>query len=122
MLQETVSQSLTLMCPFDDARDVCNNKSITLWIAHDPELRHQRGKRIIRDFRTSVGNTADESGLTRIGKTQQPHICHQFQFKLNPAFHPFFPGLVMLGCTIGRSFESCVSPASTSPFEEQVFL
>ncbi len=88
MAQKTVTQALPGVCAFDQPRNVRDDHAVIriVLINENSEIGRQRGKGIIRDFRTRGGHTGKKGGLARIGQPQQPRIRQNLEFQPKAAF------------------------------------
>src|SRR5436309_12289980 len=74
MPQEFVSQSLSLMRPFDEARNIGYDETFPLVITDYPKVRNQSRKRIIGNLRTDGGDGRDQRRLTGVRHPNNAHI------------------------------------------------
>ena len=84
MPEEIQPQTQTLMGPLDDTRYVRDNKALVLGHADQPQLRTECSKRVVCDLRLCRGGACDQSGLARIGQSNDAHIGQKLQFTPKP--------------------------------------
>ena len=86
MLQETNAKARAFRRAFDKTRNIGHHEAFLIIHAHHTKARHQRGKRIIRDFRLRCGDRTNERGFTSVWHTQHTDIRQQHQLQLQIAF------------------------------------
>ena len=112
MAKKLHSQTRSPVGSLDDPGDVGNDEGEVVAPGNHPQIRDQGGERIISDFGSYCGDLGNQSGFTRVGKPDDSHVGHEFQFQENPSG---FPGLAGFGAAWGLmdgSGEPGVAPTS----------
>src|SRR5205809_5346431 len=96
--QKLCPQPRSGVSAFNQSGNIRNNETLYVRLFSDsdnPEIRLQRGKRIIGDLRTRGRNAGNQSGLSYVRKSDKRHVSQQFQFEPVSSFLSRAAGLAL---------------------------
>jgi len=103
-------------CPFDQARNICDNpRSFNASIYH-AELWDQRGKRVVCDSGTSLGNAGDQGRFPGVGKAYNAHVREELKFKMQEHLYTRAARCRFSGRTVGGTGKGHISFAGQPAF------
>src|SRR5205823_1846143 len=115
MPQEFVSQTLSLMRPFDEPRNIGYDETLPLVITDNPEVRNQSRKRIVGNLRTDGGDRRDQRRLTRVRQPNNAHISQQPELDLQLQFDSGHARLSITRAPVRRLDKMSIAlPSSTA--------
>ena len=117
MAEESEAEALALRGALDDTRDVGHHKRLVVAIAHDTQRRLHRGKGIVGNLRTGIGERRHQRGLTRIGEAHQTDVSQKFQLQDDRHLLHRLTRLRITRCLIGGGTELEVSESAPAAFE-----
>ncbi len=102
MAEKSIPQPASLVCSFDQTRNVRNHKASIVPITDHPQVRDQRCERIVGDFGPGCGNHGDKCRLPCIGVADQTDVGQHLELKGNKEMLTREPFLKVLGGLVGR--------------------
>src|SRR5262249_31791215 len=114
MTEKLMPQPKPAVRPFDQARDVCDDKTAVLAEPHHAQIRRQSCKRVVGNFRPRRRDSRNQCGLPRIRKANEPDIREELQFEMEKLFFAWFAWLHFSRSAIGGGGESCVPHAAAA--------
>jgi len=105
------------MSAFDQARNVGDDETdFVPGIAHlnHSQIRLQRSKRIVGNFRPRRRDAGNQSRFANVGIAHQSHVCKQLQLQPVGMFFTGASGLVLAGSLMHGSREARVAPSAPS--------
>ena len=122
MLEKANAKPRTVGGSGDQARNISHDEGAVIVHPHHPEIRHQRRKRIIRHLRSCGRERADQSGLPRIGRTEQSDLRDHLELEAQIAILTFSAPCGPARRPVGARFEARIADAaSTTPRNQQPF-
>ena len=83
MAQELMTQPPAFVRALDQARNVRHDE-VVFRAAHDAEIRHERGERIIGDLRLRGADARDRGGFAGRRHAHERGVGHKLHLKLHP--------------------------------------
>ncbi len=121
MAEEAVAKADAFARPFDQARNIGNDKLAAIH-ARNAQIGMQRGERIIGNLRLGRCHACEESGLSGIGQADQTGIGNQFQAQPDGALDAFLSGIGAARRTVGRGREMQVAETAIAALGETIAL
>ena len=122
MPQKEVSEPRAFACALNKAGHVGNHKTLFACDAHDPEMRMQRRKGIVRDFRAGVGNRRNKGGLTGVGHSKKSHVRKNLKFQTQFTVLTRFPGCCLPGCSVRTRLKVKIPQATPAALGKQLLF
>src|SRR5437588_13121394 len=82
MPQKPITESVSLMCAFNQSGNVSNHKRPKVTEIDDTQVWFERSKRIIGNLRFRRRHCGDERGFACVWKSHQSDVGQKFQFEL----------------------------------------
>ena len=121
MLQELYPESFSGTCSWDESWHIFEHQR-TLLIFHDTEIRYQRGKGIIRDFRSDIRHRLDQCRFSCIRKSDNPDISDELQLETDDLLLSDIAELCKMWSLTRRGREVRISKSSSPSATENEFL
>ncbi len=109
MPQKLDAEAVTLVCPFDDARNIGHDEGAKVAQLNHTEVRFECGERVIRNLRSGCGDHRDQRAFAGIGEADQSDVGEEFEFQAKLEFLPFLAGFVFSGSLMRSSREARVA-------------
>ncbi len=117
MAQEGMAEAGAAARSLDEAGHVGDRRSPFVVVAeiHDPEVRFERGERVVRDLGRRGGDRGEDRRLARVGQPDEPDVGDQPELQADPALGARLTLLGVLRRLVGRGLEVRVAePAATA--------
>ena len=113
--QECVAESGAAARALDQARDVGDRRAplVLLPEVHHPEVRFERGERVVGDLGRRRGHRGEDRRLARVGQPDQSDVGDQAELQAQPALGAGLALLGVLGGLVGGTLE--VGVAESAP-------
>src|SRR6185295_12954007 len=118
MAQELMPKSRTLGRTFDETGHVRDDEAAIFVHPHDPQIRVQCGKRIVRDFRPCRRHRSYISGFAGVGQAEKPHVGQDFEFQLESAAFARRARRELARRAVGAGLEMDVSQAALAALRQ----
>src|SRR5439155_11545171 len=82
MPQELLAEAETAARPLDEPGDVGDDE-LAIVEPRDAQIRNERRERIVRDLRSSAGESREERGLSRIRQTGEADFGEELELEVN---------------------------------------
>ena len=119
VLQEADAETGAVRRTLDETRDVRHDEASAGSRGHHPEIRVQRGERVIGDFRPRRRNRADQCRFAGIRQTEQAHIRNQLQFQCELALFARQSEARFARSAVGARLEARVAPPAFAALGDQ---
>src|SRR5262249_50958392 len=114
MSQEFVAQALPLMGTFDQSRQVRREKLPLCIEPHQPQMRLQRGERVVADLGACATDAGEQRRLAGLGQPDQAHVRDELQLEVEYASLAWLSRLgVSRRLSLGAG-EARVAPSASS--------
>ncbi len=116
MAQEGMAESGAAARSLDEPGHVGDRRTpfVVLAEVHDPEVRLERGERIVRDLGRRGGDRGEDRRLARVGQPDEPDVGDESELEAEPALGARLTLLGMLRRLVGRGLEVRVAEAAAT--------
>src|SRR5690348_6679513 len=121
MPQELNSESVSLMGPFNESREIRQHKRAVTGL-NNPKMRLESSKRIIRNLRPCGGEPRNQRRLSCVWKADQPHVGEQLQFQAQLQQFSRFALFLLGGSLVCRGGETRISTSAATSMRNCVAL
>src|SRR5690348_5782283 len=120
MLEEARAEARALVSAFDETRNVGDYKGTActgrgIWISgNNAEMRFESGEWIRRNLRARGGNPRDQSGLSGVGKADEPNVREETEFEAQMALFAGTAGFVFARRLMPGLYKSRIAVTATT--------
>ncbi|CAI8950863.1 hypothetical protein EMIT0P291_50074 [Pseudomonas sp. IT-P291] len=122
VLEEANAQTSTFGSALDQTRNIGNDEALPAIDADHTQVRHQRGERVVGNFRLGGRYRTDKGTFTGIRQTQQTDVSQYFHFQLQVALLTRLARSGLARRTVGTGFETGVAQTVPAALHYHQFL